>query len=112
MEFPAHMLFGLKLNAIGLVAMIVVTGLAVDYGIFAVSAINKKNAKFASHAVTSLTMSMFTTAIGSGALLFASHPGLQTVGLVVTVGVVAAWGSAIFAVPALSNLKSCFSRRT
>jgi predicted RND superfamily exporter protein len=110
MEFPAHMLFGLKLNAIGLVAMIVVTGLAVDYGIFAVSAVNKKNARFVGNAVTSLTMSMLTTAIGSGALLFASHPALQTVGLVVTVGVVVAWISAIFAVPALSNPRSSLTK--
>ncbi|MCK5843704.1 MAG: hypothetical protein KAG97_03285, partial [Victivallales bacterium] len=105
LEFPAHALLGLKLNAIGLVAMIVVTGLAVDYGIFAVSAVNEKNAKFAANAVTSLTISMLTTAIGSGALLFASHPALRTVGLVVTVGVISAWASAIFAVPAISSSK-------
>ena len=104
LEFPAHALFGQKLNAVGLVAMIVVTGLAVDYGIFAVSALERKNARFAENAATALTMSMLTTVIGSGALLFASHPALRTVGLVVTVGVAAAWASAIFAVPALSRL--------
>ncbi|NOY75465.1 MAG: MMPL family transporter, partial [Kiritimatiellaeota bacterium] len=103
LEFPAHAIAGLKLNAIGLVAMIVVTGLAVDYGIFAVSAADRGDARFAENAVASLTISMLTTAIGSGALLFASHPALRTVGLVVTVGVIAAWASAIFAVPALRS---------
>jgi predicted RND superfamily exporter protein len=104
LEFPAHALSGFELNAIGLVAMIVVTGLAVDYGIFAVSAAKKRDARFAENAVTSLTMSMLSTAIGSGALLFASHPALRTVGLVVTVGVTAAWASAVFAVPAMFHV--------
>jgi len=103
---PLYALFGWKINAIALVAMIVITGLAIDYGIFAVTAMKNNEPEFSKNAFTALTISMLSTIIGSGALLFASHPALNTVGKVITTGVIAAYLSAILVVPAIASKKS------
>jgi len=100
--FPVHALFGANLNAMALVAAIVVAGLAIDYGIFAVTAVERGDRVFSRDAFTALTLSMLTTLAGAGALLWASHPALKTVGLVVCAGVVAAYFAAVFVVPAAS----------
>lgn len=101
---PVFAVLGLKLNAVALVACIVVTGLAIDYGIFIVSACGLGERVFAKDSMTALSLSMLSTAIGSAALLFAGHPALRTVGLVISTGVVAGYLGAIFVSPALYKL--------
>ena len=102
---PVYLFSGREINAIAMVALIVVTGLAIDYGIFAVSALEKNtHTEFSRNAATALTVSMLSTVIGSIALLWASHPALQTVGIVITSGVLAAYFSAVFIVPAVAAL--------
>jgi predicted exporter len=101
---PIYAVCGWKINAIALVAMIVVTGLAIDYGIFAVTSLKNNNPEFAENAFTALTISMLSTIIGSGALLWASHPALNSVGKVITIGVFTGYLSAIFIVPAAWRL--------
>ena len=103
-SMPLFMILGLKINAVALVATIVVTGLAIDYGIFAVSACVKNEELFSKDAFTALTLSMLSTAIGAAALLWAGHPALRTVGLVISSGVLAGYLSAIFVSPALYKL--------
>ena len=99
--FPAHFMTGMSLNAMTLVASIVVAGLAIDYGIFAVTALERGNRKFSRAAFAALTLSMLTTLVGAGALLWAAHPALRTVGLVVCAGVGAAYAAAVWVVPAV-----------
>ena len=101
---PLFMILGLKINAVALVAAIVVTGLAIDYGIFSVSACVKNEERFSKDAFTALTLSMLSTAIGAAALLWAGHPALRTVGLVISSGVFAGYFAAVFVSPALYKL--------
>jgi predicted exporter len=86
-----------------LVAAIVVAGLAIDYGIFAVTALERNDSGFSSDAFSALTLSMLTTLAGAGALLWAEHPALKTVGLVVCSGVAAAYLAAILLLPAAAT---------
>lgn len=102
--FPIYAIAGWKMNAVALVAMIVVTGLSIDYGIFVVSALKSEDSELCKNAFTALTISMISTIIGSGALLFAVHPALNTVGKVITTGVISGYLSAIFVVPAIVKL--------
>ena len=101
---PVFALLGMKINAVALVACIVVTGLAIDYGIFAVSACDKHDKVFSKDALKALTLSVLSTAIGAAALLWAGHPALRSVGLVITFGVLAGYLGAVFASPALYKL--------
>ena len=103
---PVYTLCGWKINAIALVAMIVVTGLAIDYGIFAVTALKNSDSEFAQSAFTALTISMLSTIIGSGALLWASHPALNSVGKVISMGVLTGYMTAVFIIPAAWRLKN------
>jgi len=101
--FPIHAIAGTNLNAMALVAAIVVAGLAIDYGIFAVTAFERNDPEFSSDAFSALTLSMLTTLAGAGALLWAAHPALKTVGLVVCSGVAAAYLAAVIVVPAAAT---------
>ena len=101
---PIYALCHWKINAIALVALIVVTGLSIDYGIFAVTAMKNRDIEFSKSAFTALTISMLSTIIGSGALLWASHPALNSVGKVITIGVFAGYLSAVSIIPAIWKL--------
>lgn len=101
---PIFALLGMKINAVALVACIVVTGLAIDYGIFAVSVCEKGEKVFSKDAFTALTLSVLSTAIGAAALLWAGHPALRSVGLVISSGVLAGYLCAVFVSPALYKL--------
>ena len=102
---PIYTFCNWKINAIALVALIVVTGLSIDYGIFAVTAMKNRDQEFSKSAFTALTISMLSTIIGSGALLWASHPALNSVGKVITIGVFAGYLSAVLIIPATWQLK-------
>ncbi len=101
---PIYALCGWKINAIALVALIVVTGLAIDYGIFAVTAMKNRDKEFSKSAFTALTISMLSTLVGSGALLWASHPALNSVGKVISIGVFSGYFTAVLIVPAIWKL--------
>ena len=101
---PIFAILGMKINAVALVACIVVTGLAIDYGIFVVSACDKNDKVFSKDALKALTLSVLSTAIGAAALLWAGHPALRSVGLVISSGVLAGYLGAVFISPALYEL--------
>ncbi len=102
--WPAFAICGMKVNAVSLVACIVVAGLAIDYGIFVVSACDKHDPGFSRSALYSLSISALSTLVGASALLWASHPALRSVGLAITSGVSAAFVSAILLSPAVYTL--------
>lgn len=96
-------LSGIGITAITVVAALIVLGLAVDYGIFVVYH------EFSVLSVVSnkaVTLSAITTVIGAGALLWAKHPVMYSIGLTLVSGVIAGYLSAIIVVPALSYMTS------
>jgi predicted RND superfamily exporter protein len=99
--FPVFLIFNTPLNTVSCVASIIVTGLAIDYGIFSVSACTSKDPIFSKDAFSALSFSLISTFIGASALLFADHPALFSVGLVVSTGVLVAYLTAVFVTPAL-----------
>ncbi|MBN1863731.1 MAG: MMPL family transporter [Victivallales bacterium] len=102
--WPAFAVCGLKLNAVSLVACIVVVGLAIDYGIFVVSSCDKRDPAFSMSALYALSISALSTLVGASALLWASHPALRSVGLTITSGVTAAYITAVLLSPAVYTL--------
>ena len=102
--FPVFLLFNTPINAVSCVAVIIITGLAIDYGIFAVSACDSNSVSFLKDAFAALTLSVISTFIGASALLFANHPALFSIGLVVSSGVLFAYLSAVYITPVAYRL--------
>lgn len=94
-------LFGIEMNVVNLIAAIVVTGLCIDYGVFYTYAYVRELDTGTAEAVT---LSAGTTIIGAGALLFAQHPALFSIGLTLVSGVLAGYLTALLAVPALCRI--------
>lgn len=93
---------GIAFNPVLSFAAVVLVGLAVDYGIFAVSALKPGRGSSVPEA---MALSAATTVCAVGALLFSAHPILFQTGLVLTGGVAIAALTGIFVVPALAELK-------
>ncbi|MBO4490803.1 MAG: hypothetical protein J5944_05515 [Lentisphaeria bacterium] len=85
-----------------LTAAIILCGLAVDYGIFAVHAIRTGNTDNIFRAVT---LSALTTAAGGLTVAFTRHPMLHSAGQTLIAGIGFAWFSALFLLPALVSGK-------
>ena len=85
-----------------LTAAIILCGLAVDYGIFAVHAIRTGNTDNVFRAVT---LSALTTAAGGLTVAFTRHPMLHSAGQTLIAGIGFAWFSALFLLPALVSGK-------
>ncbi len=92
---------GRPMTVVTLFAAIVVIGLCIDYGIFAVHsyAHNLKVGTF-----SAITLSAGTTLIGAATLLSARHPALFSIGLTLLGGIAGGYVAAIIVVPAFSRL--------
>jgi predicted exporter len=92
---------GSALNVMNLISGIIVIGLCIDYGVFYVhSYMHSLNLGTR----TAITLSAGTTLIGAGALLFAKHPALFSVGLTLVGGISAGYLVSLLVVPALCSL--------
>lgn len=92
---------GSALNVMNLISGIIVIGLCIDYGVFYVhSYVHSLNLGTR----TAITLSAGTTLIGAGALLFAKHPALFSVGLTLVGGISAGYITSMLVVPALCSL--------
>ena len=91
-------LLGLDMNVTNLIAGIVVVGLCIDYGIFVAYACARR---LDAGAITSVSLSAVTTVVGAGALLFARHPALFSIGVTLVAGVLAGYLAAVLVVPSL-----------
>lgn len=96
---------GMALNLIVCFAGIMLSGLTIDYGIFAVYA--AKHGRGSSLPLA-MEISAATTVFGAAALLFSSHPVLFYTGFALVVGVFVACVTGLLVVPALWTL---FRRR-
>ena len=94
-------LLSIEVSAIILITLIIILGLSLDYGVFISSAENDKNLK---SVITATTFSMLTSLMGAGALLFALHPVMFSIGVTLVSGIVAAYLSAVFCIPAFKKV--------
>ena len=92
---------GIPLNLIIALAGIILTGLTIDYGIFAVHASLEGPG---SGIPAAMGMSAATTVFATAALLFSKHPILFHIGLALTIGITTAYLTGLLVVPALFRL--------
>jgi predicted exporter len=93
--------FSMDVTAIILITLIIILGLSLDYGVF-IS--NADSVKKRDSVIIAASFSMITTIMGAGALLFASHPVMFSIGVTLVSGVTAAYLSAVFCIPAFQKV--------
>lgn len=84
-----------------LFALILLTGLAVDYGVYAVHQLRSGDTSLRQ----AMLLSALTTALGAGSLIFSGHPALSGTGLVLGIGIAVAGFTGIYLLPVLMTLK-------
>ncbi len=99
--FLALHLLSIEVSAIILITLIIILGLSLDYGIFISRADTFKTQK---SVIIAATFSMLTSLMGAGALLFASHPVMFSIGITLVTGILAAYLSAVFCIPAFKKV--------
>ncbi len=97
----------MQINLIVSFALVILTGLAIDYGIFGVYALRGEHTDSLRR---SMTISALTTLAAAASLGFARHPILFQTGVVLGTGILTAYGCAMLVLPALAVLK--FRRKT
>ena len=91
----------ISLTAPAIIAVMVVVGLCIDYGVFMLYSYHHELDTGTEKAVW---VSALTTIVGAFSLLFARHPVLFSIGLTLTMGLIAGYLAAQFAVPALYRM--------
>jgi 1-acyl-sn-glycerol-3-phosphate acyltransferase len=86
-------LFGLEFNVVNIIVCTLIFGIGVDYSIFMTSALQKEHTfgkiELPSYR-TSIILSVATTILGTGVLIFAKHPALKSIALIALVGIFSA----------------------
>jgi predicted exporter len=89
-------LLGLRVNMFNVAALVLVIGLSIDFGVFAVYRSRERNRA----QDLAVTTSALTTVGGFGALSLAHHPALFSLGITVVLGLLPALICALVVVPA------------
>ena len=99
-------LVGIDLNAANLIGIPLILGIAVDYGVHIVHDALERPGPYRISASTanSVLVDALTTILGFGALMVASHRGLESLGRVLTLGVTTCTVTSLVFLPALLNL--------
>jgi uncharacterized protein len=92
---------GQAINITAIIASLVTVGIVSDYGMFMVYYCQKQ---YNTGTCAAVTFAAITTLIGSGALLFATHPMLLSVGIVLSTGVLSGFVSSLVVVPPLYRI--------
>ncbi|WP_268846211.1 1-acyl-sn-glycerol-3-phosphate acyltransferase [Flavobacterium aestivum] len=83
-------MFGLQFNVVNIIVCTLIFGIGVDYSIFMTSALQKKYT-FGKNELpsyrTSILLSVATTILGIGVLIFAKHPALKSISLIAIIGI-------------------------
>ena len=86
-------LFGLEFNIFNIIISTFIFGLGIDYGIFITNGLLHEyrtgEKSLATHK-TSILLSVITTILGVGVLIFAKHPALHSISLVCLIGILSA----------------------
>ncbi len=97
-------LMGWKLNLINLLGVAIFAGIGVDNGVLLVSLARKRNAAgqvMTAHpgawraALSAMSLTTLSTVLSFAALCFTSTPGIQSLGVTVTVGMIGAWVASV-----------------
>ena len=96
-------LVGIDLNPANLIGIPLILGIAVDYGVHIVHDALERPAPYRISASTanSVLVDALTTILGFGALMVASHRGLESLGRVLTLGVTTCTVTSLVLLPAL-----------
>lgn len=99
-------LLDVPLNPANMIALPLILGIGVDYGVHVVHDFRDQSGRYKISASTVLAMvvSSLTTIVGFGALMIASHRGLQSLGRVLTIGVCCCMFNSLVLLPALFTL--------
>jgi hypothetical protein len=102
-------LVGIDLNAANLIGIPLILGIAVDYGVHIVHDALERPGPYRMSASTanSVLVDALTTILGFGALMVASHRGLESLGRLLTLGVTTCTLTSLVFLPALLNLVAC-----
>jgi 1-acyl-sn-glycerol-3-phosphate acyltransferase len=86
-------MFGLQFNVVNIIVCTLIFGIGVDYSIFMTSALQKEytfgKSELPSYR-TSILLSVATTILGIGVLVFAKHPALKSISLIAIIGIFSA----------------------
>ncbi len=86
-------IFGLQFNVINIIVCTLIFGVGVDYSIFMTTALQKEftygKPELPTYR-TSILLSVATTILGTGVLVFAGHPALQSIALITVIGIFSA----------------------
>ena len=102
-------LVGIDLNAANLIGVPLILGIAVDYGVHIVHDALERPGPYRISASTanSVLVDALTTILGFGALMVASHRGLESLGRLLTLGVTTCTVTSLVFLPALLNVIAC-----
>jgi len=92
-----YALLGKPLNLAAEISLVLLSGLAIDYGVFVIGAERSANP----YVFRAISVSALTTAAGGLTIAFAGHPLLHEAGRALIPGVLAAWGTAALLLPSI-----------
>jgi len=78
---------GIEINIINSIISVFIFGLVIDYSIFLTSSFEYTQSSFKHTSGGAILISALTTMIGLGALVFAGHPALYSLGLTALIGI-------------------------
>ncbi len=84
-------LFGIEFNVFNIIISSFIFGLGIDYSIFMTNALIKDYTYGTKHVSTykiSILLSVITTVLGIGVLIFAKHPALHSISIVSLIGII------------------------
>ena len=93
-----YALCGKPLNLATEIALVLLSGLAIDYGVFVIGSERSATNPYVFRAISA---SALTTAAGGLTIAFAGHPLLHEAGFALVPGVLAAWGAAALLLPSI-----------
>ncbi len=100
-------LLDIRFNIFNVIAVILVIGLAVDFGVLMIYRVTEGHDRSTDLAVL---LGGLTTVAGIGMLVLARHPALHSIGITLLLGLAGAIPSALLVIPALFHL--CSERRS
>lgn len=86
-------IFGIQFNVINIIVCTLIFGVGVDYSIFMTTALQKEHTYGKKELATyraSIFLSVATTILGTGVLIFAKHPALYSIALITVIGIFSA----------------------
>ncbi len=92
-----YAVLGKPLNLAAEISLVLLSGLAIDYGVFVIGSERSANP----YVFRAISASALTTAAGGLTIAFAGHPLLHEAGFALVPGVLAAWGAAALLLPSI-----------